>query len=48
VRFKLANEDAERLTELIETTKQEHGFTAEDQATNAGDALVHLLFRAAE
>jgi ParB-like chromosome segregation protein Spo0J len=46
IRFKVPLEDAERITEIIERTKQDHGYTAEDAATNAGDALVHLLLRA--
>lgn len=48
MRFKVAIEDAERLTELISRTQKKFGFTAADQATNAGDALVHLLLGARE
>ncbi len=48
MRFKVANEDAERIAELIARTQREQGFTTEDQATNAGDALVHLLLRSSE
>lgn len=43
MRFKVANEDAERLTALITSTQHRHGYTTADQLTNAGDALVHLL-----
>jgi ParB-like chromosome segregation protein Spo0J len=43
MRFKVAIEDAERLSELIARTQKTYGFTSSDQATNAGDALVHLL-----
>lgn len=43
IRFKVPIEDAERLTKLIVQTQKKYGYTAEDQATNAGDALVHLL-----
>jgi hypothetical protein len=43
MRFKVPIEDAEWITELIVKIQSEHGYTAEDQATNAGDALVHLL-----
>ena len=43
VRFKVPLGDAERLTALIASTKKTQGFTASDDLTNAGDALVHLL-----
>lgn len=43
MRFKVAIEDAERLSELIARTQKEYELTGSDQATNAGDALVHLL-----
>ncbi|CAO3459704.1 hypothetical protein [Azospirillum argentinense] len=43
MRFKVPIEDAERLAALIQAAQKEQGFTAEDQLTNAGDALVHLL-----
>lgn len=42
-RFKLSLEDAERVTALIADTQKAHGYTAEDQLTNAGDALIHIL-----
>lgn len=42
-RFKVPVDDAHRITELIERTMQEQGFTHSDSLTNAGDALVHLL-----
>jgi hypothetical protein len=41
--FKVTLRDSESLTALIEKTKIVHGFTGEDDLTNAGDALVHLL-----
>lgn len=43
MRFKLSLGDAERMTKLIAATQKEQGFTTEDDLTNAGDALVHLL-----
>lgn len=43
MRFKVPIGDAERVTEVITRTEQRQGFTASDQLTNAGDALVHLL-----
>lgn len=43
MRFKLSLGDAERLTALIAKTQKDNGFTAEDDLTNAGDALVHVL-----
>ena len=48
MRFKIANEDAEKITSLISTLQKRHGFTAADQLTNAGDALVHALFASGE
>lgn len=48
MRFKVANEDAEKITSLISTLQKRHGFTAADQLTNAGDALVHALFATGE
>lgn len=43
VRFKLAIQDAEKLSDLIEKTIKKQGFTESDALTNAGDALVHVL-----
>ncbi|MGV1754851.1 ParB/RepB/Spo0J family partition protein [Agrobacterium sp. CG674] len=43
MRFKLSLGDAEKLTALISKTQKVQGLTAEDDLTNAGDALVHLL-----
>lgn len=43
MRFKVPIRDAERLTALIARTMKAQGFTTEDELTNAGDALVHLL-----
>jgi hypothetical protein len=44
MRFRLSNEDAERLTALIEKVKKRQGFTSSDDLTNAGDALSYLVF----
>ena len=43
MRFKVPLADSERITELIARIETAHGYTASDQLTNAGDALVHLL-----
>lgn len=43
LRFKVPLADAERLVALITRTQKTQGFTAEDELTNAGDALIHLL-----
>ncbi|MBD9511612.1 ParB N-terminal domain-containing protein [Ensifer sp. ENS10] len=43
IRVKVTIADAERLTALIAKTQKDHGYTTEDDLTNAGDALVHLL-----
>jgi len=43
MRFKVTLADAERITALVARTQKEQGFTTEDELTNAGDALVHLL-----
>jgi ParB-like chromosome segregation protein Spo0J len=48
MRFKVTIADGERITELISKVKKRQGFTAADDLTNAGDALVHQLFGAAE
>jgi hypothetical protein len=48
MRFKVAIADAERLAELLAKVQKRQGFTAADDLTNAGDALVHQLFNAAE
>lgn len=42
MRFKLAVEDAEKLSTLIEKTIKQQGLTSSDALTNAGDALVHI------
>lgn len=44
LRFNVSLDDAERITDLIERTQREQGFTEEDEKTNAGDALTHILF----
>jgi len=43
MRFKVPLSDAERITEMVTRIQTAHGYTAGDQLTNAGDALVHLL-----
>lgn len=43
MRFKVSVGDAERLTALIAKTQKENGYTTEDDLTNAGDALIHLV-----
>lgn len=43
MRFKVPIADAERLTALISRTQKDFGYTTEDELTNAGDALIHLL-----
>lgn len=43
LRFKVALEDADKLTDLLFKVQQEQGFTGSDQLTNAGDALLWLL-----
>lgn len=45
MRFKVPVEDAESISNLIEKTMKEQGFTSGDALTNAGDALVHLIGR---
>lgn len=48
MRFKISNEDAERLTASISKTQARFGYSTSDQLTNAGDALIHLLYAGAE
>jgi ParB family transcriptional regulator, chromosome partitioning protein len=43
LRFRVSLEDAERITELVQTTIVEQGFDGGAQAENAGDALMFLL-----
>lgn len=43
MRFKVSNQDAERLTALIARTQKQHDYRHEEQLINAGDALIHLL-----
>lgn len=43
MRYKIGLADAERITKLIAKTQKEQGLTTEDELTNAGDALIHLL-----
>jgi ParB-like chromosome segregation protein Spo0J len=44
MRFKVPLTDAEKITEKISKTQKRQGFSSSDELTNAGDALVHLLF----
>lgn len=43
MRFKISIADSDRIIALIASTQKLHGFTTEDDLTNAGDALVQLL-----
>jgi ParB-like chromosome segregation protein Spo0J len=43
MRFKVSLADAEKITARIVEVQKDHGFTAADDLTNAGDALVHLI-----
>lgn len=47
MRFKVSLADSEKLTELLTKVKKRQGFTTADDLTNAGDALVHVVFGAA-
>lgn len=44
MRFKVPLSDAERITEVIAKTQKHQDFNSSDELTNAGDALVHLIF----
>lgn len=44
MRFKVPLSDAERITEIITKTAKRQSFTSSDELTNAGDALVHIIF----
>lgn len=43
MRFKVPVDDQSWISQLIERTMKEQGFTEGDSMTNAGDAFVHLL-----
>ena len=43
VRFKIPVEDAENLAERINRVKSVQGFTEEDNLSNDGNALIHIL-----
>lgn len=45
MRFKVTLGDAEAITELLTKVKKRQAFTSSDDLTNAGDALVHQLFK---
>ncbi|MDH2045677.1 ParB/RepB/Spo0J family partition protein [Acinetobacter johnsonii] len=42
MRFRIANDDIDAVTKVIERIIKTEGFTESDSLTNAGDALVHL------
>jgi len=44
MRFKVPLTDAERITEMVTRTLKKQGYTSSDELTNAGDALVHIMF----
>lgn len=44
MRFKIPLKDAENITALITKLQKRHGYTEADALTNAGDALVHLVY----
>jgi hypothetical protein len=44
MRFKVTIADSEKITELSAKIQKRQGFTAADELTNAGDALVHVMF----
>lgn len=44
MKFKVPLRDAERITAMIASTQKHHGLTDSDELTNAGDALVQILF----
>lgn len=43
IRFKVSNEDAELISEIIEDIMEKNGYDKADALTNAGDALMHLV-----
>ena len=45
VRFRNTLDDSAKISALISETMRTHGFTQEDDLTNAGDALAFLLLR---
>lgn len=48
MRFKVLNKDAERIAATLGKVMKRQSFTSADELTNAGDALVHVLFADAE
>lgn len=48
MRFKVAIEDSERISQIINDVIKAQGLTEGDALTNAGDALVHILNEATE
>jgi ParB-like chromosome segregation protein Spo0J len=48
MRFKVPLGDAERITEKVTKVQKHQSFTSSDELTNAGDALVHIMFGDAE
>jgi hypothetical protein len=47
MRFKVPVDDQGWIADLVEKTMKQQKFTEEDSLTNAGDALVYLLKKAA-
>jgi ParB-like chromosome segregation protein Spo0J len=45
LRFRCSIQDSARISNLINKTMQDQGFTKEDDLTNAGDALAFLLLK---
>lgn len=45
LRFRVSIQDAAKITEMVNQTREEEGFNTEDDLTNAGDALAHILLR---
>lgn len=45
LRFRCTLDDAARISNLVTRTMRDEGFTAEDDLTNAGDALAFLLLK---
>lgn len=43
MRMRVSLQDAQRVTALVAKTQKLHDFTASDELTNTGDAIVHLL-----
>lgn len=44
MKFKVPVKDAEKITDYVTKIQTRHGYTTSDELSNAGDALVHILF----